>query len=82
MKTLKNIINERFDMKRLHKEVSAIKLPGFESDYAKKAMDNLLAALKKAKKFSDYEEEYETIGDSINRPDAIKILKLVDKFGR
>ena len=39
-------------------------------------------AIKKAKKFADYEEEYERIGNSINRPQAIEILKLVDKFGR
>ena len=69
-------------MKRLHKEVSKIKLPGFENKYAHEAMKELLDAIKKAKKYSDYEEEYERIGNSINRPQAIQILKLVDKFGR
>ena len=82
MKSLKTIIKERFDMKRLHKEVSKIKLPGFENKYAHEAMKELLDAIKKAKKYSDYEEEYERIGNSINRPQAIQILKLVDKFGR
>mgnify|MGYP000099985310 FL=1 len=81
MKTLKQIA-ERFNAKKLHQEISKIKLPGFENQYAHEAMEELLAAIKKAKKFADYEEEYERIGNSINRPQAIQILKLVDKFGR
>ena len=82
MKSLKTIINERFNAKKLHSEISKIKLPGFENQYAHEAMEELLAAIKKAKKFADYEEEYERVGNSINRKQAIEILKLVDKFGR
>ena len=81
MKTLKQIA-ERFNAKKLHQEISKIKLPGFENKYAHEAMKELLDEIKKAKKYSDYEEEYERIGNSINRPQAIQILKLVDKFGR
>ncbi len=82
MKTLKTIINERFNAKKLHSEISKIKLPGFENKYAHEALQELLDAIKKAKKFADYEEEYERVGNSINRKQAIEILKLVDKFGR
>ena len=82
MKTLKTIINERFNAKKLHSEISKIKLPGFENEYAHEALQELLDAIKKAKKFADYEEEYERVGNSINRKQAIEILKLVDKFGR
>ena len=59
-----------------------IKLPGFENRYAHEALASLLAAVKKAKKFADYQDEYEEIGNSINRPHAIEILHLVDKHGR
>ena len=82
MKSLKTIINERFNAKKLHSEISKIKLPGFENEYAHEALQELLDAIKKAKKFADYEEEYERVGNSINRKQAIEILKLVDKFGR
>ena len=81
MKTLKQIA-ERFNAKKLQQEISKIKLPGFENKYAHEAMQELLDAIKKAKKFADYEEEYERVGNSINRKQAIEILKLVDKFGR
>ena len=75
-------LTEKFDAKKLHSEISKIKLPGFENRYAHEALASLLAAVKKAKKFADYQDEYEEIGNSINRPHAIEILHLVDKHGR
>lgn len=81
MKKLKDI-TERFNSKKLHQEISKIKLPGFENEFAHEAMKELLDKVKGAKKFSDFEDEYERIGNSINRKQAIEILKLVDKFGR
>ena len=88
MKTLKTHIHEgdkieeRFNAKKLSQEVEKIKLPGFESKWARDTFQEFKDAIKKAKKFADFEDEYERVGDSINRPQAIQILKLVGKFGR
>ena len=57
--------------------IDKMKLPGFDSRQ-NSFKDELVAKMKKAKKYTDYEEDIEAIQDRINRKQAIEIAKLND----
>ena len=52
-----------------------MKLPGFDAHH-QGTMDALVAKMKKAKSYSDYEDDIEAMQDRINRKQAIEIAKL------
>ena len=88
MKTLKTIIKEAKPLDEVKKwspalakkhaaVIDKMELPGFDRNQ-NKFKDELVAKMKKAKKYTDYEEDIEAIQDRINRKQAIEIAKLND----
>jgi|TARA_B110000438_G_scaffold12091_1_gene11820 hypothetical protein len=55
--------------------IAKMKLPGFDAHH-QGTMDALVAKMKKAKSYSDYEDDIEAMQDRINRKQAIEIAKL------
>jgi hypothetical protein len=88
VKTLKTIIKEAKPLDEVKKwspalakkhaaVIDKMELPGFDSRQ-NSFKDELVAKMKKAKKYTDYEEDIEAIQDRINRKQAIEIAKLND----
>ena len=88
MKSLKTIIKESIPLDEVKKwspalakkhaaVIDKMELPGFDSRQ-NSFKDELVAKMKKAKKYTDYEEDIEAIQDRINRKQAIEIAKLND----
>tara|TARA_B100000809_G_scaffold43712_1_gene37983 strand:+ start:40 stop:312 length:273 start_codon:yes stop_codon:yes gene_type:complete len=88
MKTLKTLIKESMPLDEVKKwspalakkhaaVIDKMELPAFDSRQ-NSFKDELVAKMKKAKKYTDYEEDIEAIQDRINRKQAIEIAKLND----